>query len=68
MALIALGKVPAIWAERHGSDTWAIRHGDNVISWGELEERSSRRAHALKGVGVGVGDLVRCPMDRLFMK
>ena len=58
MALIALGNIPAMWAERHGADAWAIRHGDDVISWGELEERSLRRAHAFKEAGVGVGDLI----------
>jgi len=58
VALIPLGRVPAMQAARYGSDAWAIRHGDDVLLWGELEDRSTRRAWALRDAGIGVGDLV----------
>jgi bile acid-coenzyme A ligase len=58
MTLIPLGRVPSMQAARHGADAWAIRHGDDVLSWGAFDERSTRRAWALKDAGVGVGDLV----------
>jgi len=58
MALIPLARVPALQAERQGAGQWALRYGDEVLTWGELERHSTRRAHALIGTGVGVGDLV----------
>ena len=58
MALIMLAEIPARGAAKHGRDAWAIRHGDDVITWGELADRSLRRAHALRNRGLGVGDLV----------
>ncbi len=58
MALIPLAEIPARGAARHGADAWAIRHGDDVMTWGELDDRSLRRAHALKARGIGKGDLV----------
>ncbi len=58
MAEIVLGDVPARNAARRGSKQWAVRHGDEVLSWGELAERSLRRAHALSAAGVAQGDRV----------
>jgi len=58
MPLIPLGRVPAMQAARQGEDAWAIRHGDDVVTWGELELHANRRAWALKDAGIGVGDLV----------
>lgn len=58
MALIPLAEIPARGAARNGADAWAIRHGDDVITWGELADRALRRAHALRAAGVGQGDLV----------
>lgn len=58
MVLIPLGRVPAMQAARHGGDAWAIRHGDDVLTWGEFAGRSRRRAWALKDAGIGAGDLV----------
>lgn len=58
MTLIPLAEIPARGAVRHGPDAWAIRHGDDVISWGELAERALRRAHALRKEGIGAGDVV----------
>jgi bile acid-coenzyme A ligase len=58
MALIALGQIPAYQASRRGRDRWCLRHGDDVLTWGELEEHATRRAHALAALGVRQDDLV----------
>lgn len=58
MALIPLGDIPRRGAAFHGADAWAIRHGDDVVTWGELADRALRRAHALREAGVGQGDFV----------
>lgn len=58
MAKISLAALPAMQAQRLGPDRWALRHGDDITSWGELEQRSTRRAWALKAQGVTDGDLV----------
>jgi bile acid-coenzyme A ligase len=55
---ILLGDVPAHQAERLGPDRWALRHGDEVLSWAQLEDRATRRAHALAAIGVGAEDRV----------
>jgi bile acid-coenzyme A ligase len=53
-----LGDVPAHQAARLGPDRWAVRHDDQVLTWGELADRALRRAHALAGAGVGKDDVV----------
>lgn len=58
MAIIPLAEIPARGAALHGREAWAIRHGEDVISWGDLADRATRRAHALRDAGVGPGDLV----------
>lgn len=58
MTLIPLADIPRRGAEKHGADAWAIRHGDDVLTWGQLTDRSLRRAHALRGAGIEPGDLV----------
>ncbi|AMK20449.1 MULTISPECIES: AMP-binding protein [Sphingobium] len=58
MAIFPLAEIPARGAALHGHDAWAIRHGDDVISWGDLADRATRRAHALRAAGVEPGDLV----------
>jgi long-chain acyl-CoA synthetase len=40
------------------SDAVAIEHGQRTLTYGELDERSSRLAQALRGAGVGAGDRV----------
>lgn len=55
---IPLGDVPARNAERLGPDKWAVRHGEDVLSWGELADRVVRRAHALAAAGVKPDDFV----------
>lgn len=58
MAAVVLGDLPERNAARRGPDHWAIRHGDDVVSWGELADAATRRARALQGQGVGKGDRV----------
>lgn len=58
MAIFPLAEIPARGVARHGHDVWAIRHGDDAISWGDLADRATRRAHALRAAGLGPGDLV----------
>jgi long-chain acyl-CoA synthetase len=45
------------WAAERG-DAVALRHGDRVLTYRELDERSSRLAQALRGAGVCSGDRV----------
>lgn len=58
MAGVILGDLPERNAARRGRDQWAVRHGDAVLTWGELADAATRRARALKGLGVTSGDRV----------
>jgi bile acid-coenzyme A ligase len=55
---VLLGDVPAYQAGRLGPDRWAIRHGDEVLTWAQLDDRATRRGHALAGRGIGADDRV----------
>ncbi len=55
---ILLGDVPSHQARRLGPDQWAIRHGEDVLSWSLLDNRATRRAHALAAKGVSTDDRV----------
>lgn len=55
---ILLGDIPERNVARLGADRWAVRHDDEVLSWGELADRALRRAHALSAAGVGQDDFV----------
>ncbi|MBW8811844.1 MAG: AMP-binding protein [Caulobacterales bacterium] len=55
---VPLGHIPTLQATRRGASTWCVKHGDEVLSWGELSRRANRRAHALTARGVGRNDLV----------
>ena len=70
MAGIVLGDLPERNATRRGADHWAVRHGDAVLSWGELADAATRRAHALQGQGVTQGDRVvlSMPNDNAFFE
>jgi hypothetical protein len=59
-------QVPAFHAARLGPERWALRHGEDVVSWGELDRRSTRRAWALKAAGVIKDDLVTLKSLELF--
>lgn len=58
MTLIPLADIPARGAELNGENAFAIRHGEDVVTWGELANRARRRAHALQAAGIGAGDFV----------
>lgn len=55
---VPLGDVPDRNAARLGADRWAVRHEEDVLTWGELADRVRRRAHALSAAGVGQDDFV----------
>ncbi len=63
MAFIPLGQIPRHQAEKHDHDAWAIRYGEDVVSWWDLETRSSRRAWALKDAGLAPGDLATVAVE-----
>jgi len=58
MAMIPMGDLPAYHMRRLGGERWCLRHGDAVLTWAELDQRSTRRASALKSLGVGRNDIV----------
>ena len=58
MMQLLLGDVPDHNAARLGADRWAVRHNDDVLTWGELSNRALRRAHALAAAGVRQDDFV----------
>jgi bile acid-coenzyme A ligase len=58
MVLIPMGDIPARHASRLGPDTIAIRIGGETLTWGELDQRATRRARSLAARGVEQNDLV----------
>jgi bile acid-coenzyme A ligase len=56
--MIPNGDIPAYHAGRAGSVRWALKHGDEVLTWGELDRRSGARAGALRAQGVRKDDFV----------
>jgi len=55
---LRLGDVPAHHAARLGPERWCVAHGGEILSWGELENRATRRAWALRAQGVAQDDVV----------
>ena len=57
MAQISMGRVPedyaAIWGDR-----LALVYGATSLTWREFARRVERRAHGLRALGVGAGDMV----------
>lgn len=56
--MIPFADVPAWFAARAGANAVAITLNDETLTWGQLDERSTRRAHALQSLGVKPGDFV----------
>jgi bile acid-coenzyme A ligase len=63
MLSIPLGNIPGHYAARLGSAAAAVRFGESATSWGDLDARSTRRAHALAVLGVVQGDMVTLSLD-----
>ncbi|MGO9361452.1 MAG: AMP-binding protein [Xanthobacteraceae bacterium] len=56
--LIPIADVPRWYAERKPAGTVAVRHGDNHLTWDQLERGANRRARAFAALGVNAGDFV----------
>ena len=56
--LIPLADVPRWYAERKPEGTIAVSHGDDAITWDQLERNANRRARAFAERGVKPGDFV----------
>ena len=56
--LIPMADVPRWYAERKPAGAIAIRHGDDTLTWGELERGANRRARAFAARGVRAGDFI----------
>jgi bile acid-coenzyme A ligase len=56
--LIPVADVPRWYAERKPKDTIAVSHGDDAITWEQLERNANRRARAFAAKGVKSGDFV----------
>jgi len=61
MAQISMGRVPEHYATSW-PDRVALVYGDTALTWSAFAERVARRAHGLKALGVGVGDIVTIAM------
>ncbi len=58
MSLLPLACAPARYAETLGADATCLIYPDGALSWGGLERRANRLAHALAARGVREGDFV----------
>jgi bile acid-coenzyme A ligase len=56
--LIPMADVPRWYAERKSASAIAIRHGEDALTWDQLERGANRRARALAAKGVKAGDFV----------
>jgi bile acid-coenzyme A ligase len=56
--LIPIADVPRWYADRKPKDTIAISHGEDTLSWEQLERGANRRARAFAAKGVKAGDFV----------
>lgn len=63
MVTIPLRDIPRHHAARLGKDATAVRVGGKSLNWGELDERSTRRANSLLARGVLPGDLVTLALN-----
>lgn len=56
--LIPMADVPRWYAERKPKGTIAITHGEDALTWEQLERNANRRARAFAARGVKPGDFV----------
>ncbi|MBI5261614.1 MAG: AMP-binding protein [Bradyrhizobium sp.] len=56
--LMPIADVPRWYAERKPQGTIAVRHGDDTLTWDELERGANARARAFAAKGVKPGDFV----------
>ncbi|MFZ5734414.1 MAG: AMP-binding protein, partial [Pseudomonadota bacterium] len=56
--LIPMADVPRWYADRKPKDTIAISHGNDTLTWEQLERNANRRARAFAALGVKPGDAV----------
>ncbi|MEQ8860317.1 MAG: AMP-binding protein [Pseudomonadales bacterium] len=57
MADVSLSRILHYWTE-HQSESAAVVHEDQVISWADLERSSNRLARAYAALGIGADDFV----------
>ena len=57
MPAISLSRILSYWAARK-PDAIAIAHGDETLTWSELDQRTNRLARAYMQLGVGQDDFV----------
>src|SRR5260221_3440774 len=58
LMLIPIADVPRWYAERKPKDAIAISHGDDALTWQQLERGANRRARAFAARGVNPGNFV----------
>ena len=56
--LIPIADVPRWYAERKPIDTVAVQHGEDTLTWEQLERGANARARAFAAKGVKPGDFV----------
>ena len=68
--LIPMADVPRWYAERKPRDTIAISHGEDTLTWEQLERNANARARAFAAKGVKPGDYVAIglPNSNLFFE
>jgi hypothetical protein len=47
--MIPNGDIPAYHAGRAGPVRWALKHGDEVLTWGELDVEAMKVVHPRRG-------------------
>ena len=68
--LMPMADVPRWFAERKPKDTIAVSHGNDAITWDQLERNANRRARAFAAKGVKPGDFVAIglPNSNMFFE
>lgn len=56
--LMPMGDIPEFHANRLGAGRLCVMHDDEALNWGEMAKRVTRRANALRALGVGKDDIV----------